>query len=156
MTPRLAELKRRASRARIPVIYVNDNFGKWRSDFRQTVAHCTARRSPGRKVSRALIPSRSDYFVLKPKHSGFYGTTLATLLGALEISRVILTGIAGNICVLFTANDAYLHGFRIYAPADCIVSSTAEENGYAIRHIEDVLKGSTAPSTSFTFRRQRR
>ena len=48
MAPRLAGLKRRAAAAGVPAIYVNDNFGKWRSDFRRTIAHCTARSSPGR------------------------------------------------------------------------------------------------------------
>jgi nicotinamidase-related amidase len=60
----------------------------------------------------------------------FYDTTLDTLLDDLKIRRVIVTGIAGNICVLFTANDAYMRGLRVFAPADCIVSSTAEENAF--------------------------
>src|SRR5690349_4157814 len=80
MSKALAALKRRAARAKVPVIYVNDNFGQWRSDFRRTVSHCTAKRSPGRAVSLRLRPSERDYFVLKPKHSGFYDTTLETLL----------------------------------------------------------------------------
>src|SRR5215203_2834743 len=80
MALRLAALKRRAAAASVPTVYVNDNFGQWRSDFRQTVAHCTARSSPGRRVSLRLKPTRRDYFVLKPKHSGFYDTTLDTLL----------------------------------------------------------------------------
>ena len=125
MALRLAALKRRAAAAAVPCIYINDNFGQWRSDFRKTVAHCTARSSPGRIVSRRLRPSPRDYFVLKPKHSGFYDTTLDTLLTALGTRRVILTGIAGNICVLFTANDAYMRELRIFSPADCVVSNTA-------------------------------
>src|SRR6187399_3132130 len=148
MAVKLAALKRRAAAAGIPCIYVNDNFGKWRSDFRQTVAHCTARSSPGRRVSRRLRPTARDYFVLKPKHSGFYDTTLDTLLESLAIRRVILTGIAGNICVLFTANDAYMRNLKIYAPADCIVSNTAAENDHALRQIATVLKANLAVSTS--------
>ena len=109
---RLATLKRRASAAGVPTIYINDNFGQWRSDFRRTVAHCTSRSSPGRRVSRRLRPSSRDYFVLKPKHSGFFDTTLDTLLATLRIRRVVLTGIAGNICVLFTANDAYMRDLK--------------------------------------------
>ena len=108
MAAPLARLKRRATAAGVPTIYINDNFGQWRSDFRRTVAHCTARSSPGHRVSRRLRPTARDYFVLKPKHSGFFDTTLDTLLETLRIRRVILTGIAGNICVLFTANDAYM------------------------------------------------
>jgi nicotinamidase-related amidase len=155
MAVRLAALKRRAARAAIPVIYVNDNFGQWRSDFRRTVAHCVARSSPGRRVSSALRPTGSDYFVLKPKHSGFYDTTLDTLIESLGVRRVILTGIAGNICVLFTANDAYMRGLKIFAPADCIVSNTARENTYALGQIETVLKGIIAPSDGLTFRGRR-
>ena len=156
MAGRLAALKRRASAASVPIVYINDNFGQWRSDFRQTVAHCTSRTSPGRKVSTRLRPTARDYFVLKPKHSGFYDTTLDTLLTALRIRRVILTGMAGNICVLFTANDAYMRDLAILAPSDCIVSNTAADNDHALRQIATVLKGQVAISSSLQFRRSQR
>jgi nicotinamidase-related amidase len=155
MAGRLAVLKRRANRAGIPCIYINDNFGRWRSDFRQTVTHCTAKSSPGRRVSRLLRPTKNDYFVLKPKHSGFFDTTLDTLLETLGISRVIVTGIAGNICVLFTANDAYMREFRVFAPKDCIVSNTTEDNAYALQQIASVLKGNLTSSTKLVFRKPR-
>jgi nicotinamidase-related amidase len=155
MAVRLAALKRRVTKAGVPAIYINDNFGQWRSDFRQTVAHCTARSSPGRRVSQRLRPTVRDYFVLKPKHSGFYDTTLDTLLKALRIRRVILTGVAGNICVLFTANDAYMRDLDIFAPADCIVSNTVQENEQALRQLETVLKGCVATSEQLVFRRRR-
>ena len=152
----LARLKRRATTAGVPTIYINDNFGQWRSDFRRTVAHCTSRSSPGHRVSRRLRPRASDYFVLKPKHSGFFDTTLDTLLETLHIRRLILTGIAGNICVLFTANDAYMREYKIFAPADCIVSNTAADNDHALRQIKTVLKGDTAVSTRLRFHSRRR
>ena len=151
MAIRLARLKRRAARAGVPAIYVNDNFGQWRSDFRQTVAHCTARTSPGRRISTQLRPLRRDLFVLKPKHSGFYDTTLDTLLGALGIRRLILTGIAGNICVLFTANDAYMRDYRLFTPSDCVVSNTASENAYALQQIATVMKGDVRESAALRF-----
>ncbi|HEY9465229.1 MAG TPA: isochorismatase family cysteine hydrolase [Vicinamibacterales bacterium] len=147
----LARLKRRATAAGVPTIYINDNFGQWRSDFRRIVAHCTARSSPGHRVSTRLRPTARDYFVLKPKHSGFFDTTLDTLLESLRIRRVILTGIAGNICVLFTANDAYMREYKIFAPADCIVSNTAADNEHALRQIKTVLKGNIAVSTRLRF-----
>ena len=152
MALKLARLKRRATAAGIPSIYINDNFGQWRSDFRQTVAHCTKASSPGRVVSKRLRPTANDYFVLKPKHSAFFDTTLDTLLEALRIRRVILTGIAGNICVLFTANDAYMREYRIYAPEDCIVSNTPAENDHALRQIATVMKGKVEASTRLRFR----
>jgi nicotinamidase-related amidase len=156
MAVRLAALKRRATSAGVPTIYINDNFGRWRSDFRQTVAHCTARSSPGRRVSQRLKPTTRDYFVLKPKHSGFFDTTLDTLLENLRIRRVILTGMAGNICVLFTANDAYMRDLKVFAPADCIVSNTAADNDHALQQIESVMKGHITPSTQITFRKASR
>jgi nicotinamidase-related amidase len=155
MAARLAVLKRRAATAGVPAIFINDNFGRWRSDFRKTVAHCTARSSPGRRVSQRLRPTSRDYFVLKPKHSGFFDTTLDTLLTALRIRRVIVTGIAGNICVLFTANDAYMRDLKIFAPADCIVSNTAADNDHALRQIATVLKGNVAASSRLVFRKGR-
>ena len=151
MSVRLAALRRRAAHAGVPVIYVNDNFGQWRSDFRQTVAHCTRPASPGRIVSARLRPTARDYFVLKPRHSGFHDTTLGTLLRDLRTRRVIVSGIAGNICVLFTANDAYMRGLRILAPPDCIVSNTVEDNDAALRQIEVVLKGSLTASDRLIF-----
>jgi nicotinamidase-related amidase len=155
MAGRLAALKRRAVQAGVPAVYVNDNFGQWQSDFRRTVAHCTARSSPGRRVSKRLRPSSRDYFVLKPKHSGFYGTTLDTLLGSLNTRCVILTGIAGNICVLFTANDAYMRSLKIFAPADCIVSNTPQENEHALHQIRTVMKGNTTASEHLNFKGRR-
>ena len=102
-----------------------------------------------------LRPTARDYFVLKPKHSGFFDTTLDTLLETLRIRRVILAGIAGNICVLFTANDAYMREYKIFAPADCIVSNTAADNDHALHQIETVLKGRATVSTRLTFRKRR-
>ena len=155
MAAPLAQLKRRATTAGVPTIYINDNFGQWRSDFRRTVTHCTAGSSPGHRVSRRLRPTAHDYFVLKPKHSGFFDTTLDTLLETLGVRRLILTGIAGNICVLFTANDAYMRDYKIFAPADCIVSNTAADNDHALRQIRVVLKGNIAPSAQLRFHASR-
>jgi nicotinamidase-related amidase len=153
MARRLAALKQRARDAGIPAIYINDNFGKWRSDFRRLVDHCTNDAVPGREVARMLRPSEDDYFVLKPKHSAFYDTTLDTLLDHLGTETIILTGIAGNICVLFSANDAYMRDFRLFVPRDCTVSNTADENEYALRQMATVLKADITPSTELDLRR---
>jgi nicotinamidase-related amidase len=124
MALRLRRFKRAARKAGVPVIYVNDNFGRWRSDFRQTVRHCTSRNAKGRKVAMRLRPNARDYFVLKPENSGFFGTTLNSLLGSLNVRRIILTGIAGDNCVLFTAHDAHMRGYRLLVASDCVVSNT--------------------------------
>ena len=147
MARRIARLKARAAEARIPAIYVNDNFGRWRSDFRRLVEYCTTADVPGRVVARTLRPDAHDYFVLKPMHSAFYGTTLDVLLQQLGVRTLIVTGVAGNICVLFTANDAYMRGMRVFVPQDCVASNTIRENRYALKQMETVLKATTTPST---------
>jgi nicotinamidase-related amidase len=142
----IARLKQRAKAAGIPSIYVNDNFGRWQSDFKKIVDHCREE-GKGKEFVELLLPDEDDYFVLKPKHSGFYSTSLALLLTHLTTKNLILTGIAGNNCVLFTANDAYMRDFKIFVPADCIVSNTEEENRHALKQMETVLKADTSVST---------
>jgi nicotinamidase-related amidase len=143
---RLVELKRRAREADIPAVYVNDNFGRWRSDFNAQVDHCLRDGVRGREIAALLTPKADDYFVLKPKHSGFYLTTLEVLLDHLAVDTVIVTGVAGNICVLFTANDAYMRDYSLVVPADCVASNTLEENDAAIDQMGKVLKAATDPS----------
>src|SRR5947208_15556223 len=101
MARKLVRLKERAKKAGIPVIYVNDNFGRWRSDFRRQVVHWLREKSRGREFVSLLQPQDDDYFVVKAKHSGFFSTTLDTLLSYLGAKILIVTGIAGNCCVLF-------------------------------------------------------
>jgi nicotinamidase-related amidase len=136
----IAELKKRANAAGIPSIYVNDNFGRWQSDFKKIVAHCSREDARGKSFVKLLLPGDDDYFVLKPKHSGFYSTTLELVLTHLGARNLILTGIAGNNCVLFTANDAYMRDFKLFIPADCVVSNTEEENEHVLEQMETVLK----------------
>jgi nicotinamidase-related amidase len=88
---------------------------------------------------------------LKPKHSGFFSTTLDTLLEYLGVRAVVLTGIAANICVLFTANDAYMRDLHLAVPCDCVASNTEEENRYALDQMGKVLKADTRPSTELSF-----
>jgi nicotinamidase-related amidase len=143
---RIAALKGRMKKARLPTIYVNDNFGKWRSDFRKLVAHCLGSSCRGKSITRMLCPEENDYFVLKPKHSGFYGTPLELLLEFLGVRRVILTGIAGNSCVLYTASDARMRGFKLTVPQDCVASMRSEENAAALEHMKKMLDADTPRS----------
>ena len=147
MARRLRDLKQRARAAGMPTIYINDNFGKWRSDFRTLVQHCVEDPVPGREVARLLKPDDEDYFVLKPKNSAFFGTTLDTLLKNLGTRVVILTGIAADNCVLFSANDAYLREYKLFIPCDCVASNTREENDAALRLMSKVVKADITPST---------
>jgi nicotinamidase-related amidase len=156
MADRIAELKRRAREQDVPVIYVNDNFGRWRSDFQAQVDHCLKDGVPGKPLAEKLRPEEDDYFVLKPKHSGFFSTTLDILLDYLGVETVVLTGLAANICVLFTANDAYMRDFHLVVPRDAVASNTREENDYALEQMRTILKADIRPSAEVDFASLRR
>ncbi|MDQ3702564.1 MAG: cysteine hydrolase, partial [Chloroflexota bacterium] len=102
--------------------------------------------------AQALRPDEEDYFVLKPKHSGFFSTALDTLLTYLKVNTVILTGLTGDICVLFTANDAYMRDFHLVVPSDCTASISPEENEHALRQMGTSLKADVTPSTELDLR----
>jgi nicotinamidase-related amidase len=142
---RIAALKKRLSESGIPAVYVNDNFGRWRSDFRSQVQRCLTE-GGGAEVSRLLMPGENDYFVLKPKHSGFYCTSLEVLLHYLGAKRLILTGFTADICVLYTAHDAYMRDYQLFVPSDCVACETAEANRLACAHLKRFLKADIRPS----------
>jgi nicotinamidase-related amidase len=139
MAKRLASLARRARDAGIAVIYVNDNFGKWRSDFRALLDHCRNDNVRGRELAEILSPERSDYFVLKPKHSGFFSTTLDTLIEYLHVRTMIITGLTTDRCVLFTASDAHMRDLHIVVPEDCCAADSEEHHRDAMHMIQRVL-----------------
>lgn len=150
----LADLKQRAKAAGVPVIYANDNFGRWRSDLSAVMERCMEDGCNGRELADRLRPEPDDYFVLKPKHSAFFATTLETLLRYLGTETLVIGGVAGNICVLFTANDAYLRDYKLIVPADAVASNTAEENATAVAQMAKVLKADTRPAAGVRFARR--
>jgi nicotinamidase-related amidase len=147
---RIAVLKRRVKQAGLPVVYVNDNFGKWQSDFRRLIAECLAESCRGQHIAELLHPEDDDYFVLKPKHSGFYATPLELLLRHLGVQRLILSGVAGNSCVLHTASDAYMREFALFVPADCTASARSQDNDAALDHMSRMLKADLRRSSDLS------
>jgi nicotinamidase-related amidase len=150
-TDRLASLKRRARAARVPVVYANDNFGRWRSDLSAVVARCLEPGCKGRALAERLHPEKEDYFVLKPKHSAFFATTMDTLLRYLGTRLVVLGGFATDICVLFTANDAYMRDLRLVIPSDGVASNEVADRDAALALMRRVLKAQTPPAEEIDF-----
>jgi nicotinamidase-related amidase len=151
---RVALLRHRAHLAGIPVIYVNDNYGRWQVGFCELIEEFRRERVPGLPVFEKLLPdSERDLFVLKPMHSGFFCTSLDVLLGLQDVRRLIMTGLQGSICVFFTANDAYMRRYEVAVPSDCVASETVEENRNALRLMQKILKADTRPSAEVTFHR---
>jgi nicotinamidase-related amidase len=130
--PNVRRILRRAREAGVPLIYCNDNFGQWRSDFRSNVDLCTGEGARGAAVVRQVVPSAVDYFILKPKHSAFFQTPLRVLLDQLGTKRLALIGVTADACILNTALDAHVREFEVAVVRDAVASQTAARTRRAL------------------------
>jgi nicotinamidase-related amidase len=146
IAPKIAALKKKATALGIPAIYINDNFGRWQSKFDEILRHCLEEGVRGKPFVEQLVPEQRDYFVLKPKHSGFYQTPLEILLKHLGSNRIILTGVSTNSCILFTASDAYMRDMKIAVPSDCVAACNSREHDCAMQQMQEMLKADCSPS----------
>ena len=144
---RTAKLKERMSAAKSPVIYANDNFGHWTSEFSRLVEDCIACGGESSEIARLLHPEPRDFAVLKPRHSAFYGTPLEFLLEELKVESLVVTGISLDICVFATAQDAYVRQFDLWIPSDCVAADTPEHERQALDHLARTMRADTRPST---------
>jgi nicotinamidase-related amidase len=146
-------LKNKAKYEGIPVIYINDNFRKWKSDFKVLIEHCIREHTLGKEIVELIQPGEDDYFVLKPKHSAFFSTTLDLLLEYLNTETLIITGVTTDICVFFTANDAYMRDYHIIVPEDCVTAVELDFHTSALENIQRVLKAEVTPFKEINFRK---
>jgi len=142
-----ASLAARCRQSRWPVIYANDNYGRWRSDFSDVMRHCLTSGGPSGAIAALMRPAATDYSILKPRHSAFYGTPLEFLLHDLGVRTLVVAGIAADSCVLYTALDAHLRDFRVWVPRDCVAAESDEWRGRALRQIERAAKAWIGAST---------
>jgi nicotinamidase-related amidase len=149
---RIARLKDRARAAGAPVIYVNDNRGKWRSDRAQLIAGCLNDDAPGHELVGLITPQPDDYFIFKPKHSGFFATPLAALLKHLCARKLVICGVTLEQCVLFTAMDAYVRDFELYVPRDCVAGLM--QTRAVLTLLQRILMAKTSASPSIRFPRR--
>jgi nicotinamidase-related amidase len=148
IAPALARLKKRAREAGVPTIYVNDNFGHWRSEMSKLIQYCLRPEAPGRAFVEQLRPDERDYSVLKPMHSAFYQTPLDLLLRELGASSIILSGLATNSCILCTAHDANMRNLKVIVPKDCCTARTPREHKQALEHIGAMADAKVVLSSS--------
>lgn len=144
----IERLRARAERAGLPVIYVNDNLGKWRSDAASLVEFCTRPGVPGAPIVERLAPRPTDYVVLKSTLSGFYQTPLDTMLRLGGVQTVILTGFAADNCVLFTAADAYMREFRLIVPRDAVGARTTDARRRALATMYELFDARTPAASA--------
>jgi nicotinamidase-related amidase len=106
--------------------------------------------SPGRAIVRKIAPRDDDYFVIKPQFSGFYATNRPVLLPKLGVSRLVITGIAADICVLFTAADAHMRAYDLWAPSDAVTSEADERTRWALEIMQKSMQARTEPTQDLT------
>jgi nicotinamidase-related amidase len=150
----VARLSTRARASGVPIIYVNDNRGRWRSDRTELLERCLGPDSLGKDVVEELAPEKEDYFIFKPKHSGFFATPLAALLEHLGARTLILTGLTTEQCILFTAIDAYVREYELIVPRDCVAGIRLTKP--TLTHVEQILEANTSSSTRVRFKQARR
>lgn len=153
IAPAIARLKARVRRAGMATIYVNDNFGQWRSDMHKLLRYCVRPEAIGQEFVQAVSPDEEDYFVLKPMHSAFYQTPLEALLRFLDVSSLILSGISTNSCIVCTAHDANMRNLDLIVASDCCAASRRDEHNQALRHIERTTAARVLTSASIRLRR---
>ena len=134
-----ARLKRRLARRGVPAIYANDNYGLWRSEFQDVLARCQALPGVPGEMARLLAPGPRDLTILKPRHSAFHATPLDLLLTQTRASRLVLCGLAADICVQVSATDAFLRGYRVWVPADCTAAQSDARRDGALEWMRRVL-----------------
>lgn len=137
----IAALRDACKAAGVPVIYVNDNHDEWHSERSRLVERC--RGTAGDEMVRLIEPHPDDIFVIKPQFSGFYATNLPVLLPRLDVGRVILTGVAADICVLFTAADAHMRQYDIWVPRNAVAANSTERSGWALEIMRNSMSAET-------------
>lgn len=146
IVPAIENLIRQFDALECPVIYVNDNFGEWHSDRSALVDRTLKTDNP---VARRLRPRDKDFFVLKPQFSGFYATNLPVLLPKLGVTRLVLAGIAADICILFTAADAHMRDYALWIPADAVAGENDDRQAWALEIMRASMGARIAPTTDF-------
>lgn len=139
--PNLKKLKEYANKHHYPIIYVNDHYETWSTNFREIAETC--RTAENEDIIQQGLPEKEDYFIMKPQMSAFFRTPLGSLLEELQIEHLIMAGIAGNICILFSANDAHMRGYTLHIPENCIASNTKRHNEEAIQLMRQVFNAET-------------
>jgi nicotinamidase-related amidase len=142
-------LRDRLDQEDVAVVYANDNYGVWQSDFHSLVAQCVGREDASGEIARLLAPRATDLTLLKPRHSAFYCSPLELVLKEMGAEELILVGVATDMCVQMTAADAFLRGgFRLWVPRDCNAAETPAAKASSLKYMETILRCDVRASTA--------
>ncbi|MFS0673827.1 isochorismatase family cysteine hydrolase [Ornithinibacillus sp. 179-J 7C1 HS] len=141
--PNIVKLRQLAEEHKLPIIYVNDHYRLWQSNPDTIIKYCM--NEANEHIIQQLKPKPNDYFLIKPQHSAFFQTPLLSLLRDLGKKHLMIAGIAGDICVLFTTKDAYMYQFSMHIPKNCTASENKQGNDYALYLMNSVMKANIDP-----------
>lgn len=149
VVPVLRELVERARAAGAPVIYVNDNFGQWRSDQDAIVQDALAGEHAA--LVEPIVPDEDALFVVKARHSIFYETPLEYLLRTQEIDEIVLTGQATEQCILYSALDAHIRHIPVIVPREAVAHIHADLAQAALRMMEINMEADVVAAADVRF-----
>ncbi len=139
----LISIKREIDRAHSegePVIYVCDAHEPDDSEFeRFGWPRHAVKGTRGAQIVDDLKPGKNDIVIEKTTYSGFYNTKLQSTLETLGIDTLRLTGCVTHICVLFTASDAVLRGYKVEVIKDAVAGLSSEDHEAGLRIMKNVL-----------------
>ncbi|MBT2478845.1 cysteine hydrolase family protein [Streptomyces sp. ISL-94] len=132
-----------------PVIYVNDNFGEWRSHHGEILE--TALAGPHADLVKPVAPDGDSLFIIKARHSIFYETPLAYLLGQLDVDHLILCGQVTEQCVLYSALDAHIRHLRVTVVRDAVAHIHQDLADAALRMMQTNMAADIRTADEVTF-----
>ncbi|THA76176.1 isochorismatase family cysteine hydrolase [Streptomyces sp. A0592] len=147
--PGVEAVLRRARSGDSPVIYVNDNFGRWRSHHGEILQAALAGKHS--ELVEPIAPDEDSLFVVKARHSAFFETPLAYLLGQLGAERIVLCGQVTEQCVLYSALDAYIRHLDVVVADDAVAHINPDLAEAALRMMERNMSADIRPSHEITF-----
>lgn len=149
VVPVIAGLAARAREAGAQVIWVNDNHGDWAAD-RESLLRM-ARKGAGPDLVDPIAPPRDVPFIVKSRHSVFYGSPLEYLLSTEGVDRLVLTGQVTEQCILYSALDAYLRHFRLTVAVDAVAAIDPELADAALRMMARNMRADVRPAREIEF-----
>ena len=126
-----------------PVIYVNDNFGHWRSHRDELIEEALDGKHP--ELVKPIEPADDALFVIKARHSIFYQTPLEYLLNQEDVGTLVLTGQVTEQCILYSALDAYIRHFKVRVPPDAVAHIHEDLADAALEMMERNMKADLTP-----------
>jgi nicotinamidase-related amidase len=134
VVPVLGDLLQTAREYELPVIWINDNHDDWTAGRHGLTE--SALEGAGHELIDPIAPPDDAPFVIKARHSIFYGTQMEYMLREHDLNRIILTGQVTEQCILYSALDAYVRHFEVAIVKDAVAHIDSEFADAALRMME--------------------